>query len=183
MSARFGRNKLLQRLSDGRRVAEAAAANLLEALPLSLAVIRPGDDELAAILRSLGIGIVACPTAQLGMGHSLAYGVAQSTEADGWVIALADMPYVRSDTLRRIVLGLHTGAAMVAPYYAGRRGHPVAFGSGSLNDLLTLNGDVGARRIVQRHLDKIYRIAVDDPGILRDIDTPADLDQSLLSPA
>jgi molybdenum cofactor cytidylyltransferase len=181
VATRFGGNKLLHRLDDGRTLAEAAAQRLLEALPLSIAVIRPGDDVLQGLLHQAGMRVVVCPLAGRGMGHSLACGVAAAALADAWVIALADMPYIRCDTLHRVVQGLRTGAAIVAPYYAGRRGHPVAFGRGLLGGLLNLEGDVGARQLVQRQLDKVYRLEVDDPGILQDVDTPADLDRSPLS--
>ena len=180
-AARFGDNKLLHRLDDGRTLAEAAAQRLLETLPSSIAVIHPGDDVLQGLLHRLGMCVVVCPLAGRGMGHSLACGVAAAVMADAWVVALADMPYIRSDTLVRVVQDLRTGAAIVAPYYAGRRGHPVAFGRGLLGELLNLEGDVGARQLVQRRLDEVYRLAVDDPGILQDIDTPADLDRAPLS--
>lgn len=182
VAARFGGNKLLHRLDDGRTMAETAAAHLLDAVPSSIAVIRPGDDLLKALLLNAGMRVISCPLANRGMGNSLAWGVAASAEADAWVIALADMPYIRSATIRRIVDGLHTGAAIVAPYYSGHRGHPVAFGRGLCSELLSLERDVGARQIVERHLDKVYRMDVDDPGILQDIDTPADLGRSLLLP-
>ena len=180
-SARFGADKLLHRLDDGKTVAVTAAGHLLKTLPFSIAVVRPGDEVLAALLRDAGLHIVACPLAVRGMGHSLACGVAASPEADAWVIALADMPYISPDSLHRIVAGLHTGAAMVAPYYAGHRGHPVAFDHSFHDGLLNLEGDAGARRLVERHSDKLYRIDVDDPGILQDIDTPADLHRPLLA--
>lgn len=179
-SARFGGNKLLHRLDDGRTLAEAAAQRLLEALPGSVAVIHPEDGVLQGLLHKTGMRVVVCPLADRGMGHSLACGVAAAAQADAWVIALADMPYIRCETLLRVAQGLRTGAEIVAPYYAGRRGHPVAFGRGLLNELLNLEGDVGARHLLQQP-DKICRVEVDDPGILQDIDTPADLDQSLLS--
>ncbi len=180
-AARFGGNKLLHRLDDGRTLAETAAGHLLEALPSSIAVIRPDDDVLGALLRKTGMRVVTCPLAARGMGHSLACGVAASTQADAWVIALADMPYIHPDTLHRIVAALHAGSPIVAPYYSGHRGHPVAFSHASLDELLLLTGDVGARHLVERHLDKVYRLEVDDVGILQDIDTSADLDHLSIS--
>ncbi len=180
-AARFGDNKLLHRLDDGRTLAEAAAQRLLEALPLSIAVIRAGDDVLHGLLYNAGLRVVVCPLAGRGMGHSLACGVAAAAQAEAWVIALADMPYIQCDTLLRVVQALSTGAAIVAPYYAGRRGHPVAFGRGLFNELLDVEGDIGARQLLQRQPDRVYRLEVDDPGILQDIDTPADLHRPPIS--
>ncbi len=65
--------------------------------------------------------------------------------ADGWVIALADMPAIRLDTIRRVAEALRTGATTAAPVYRGQRGHPVGFAKLCRSELLALDGDTGAR--------------------------------------
>jgi molybdenum cofactor cytidylyltransferase len=55
----------------------------------------------------------------------------------------------------------------------GRRGNPVGFGRVHLAALLALSGDQGARRLLQSC--PVTEVAVADPGIFQDIDTPADL--------
>jgi molybdenum cofactor cytidylyltransferase len=117
--------------------------------------------------------VIVCASAAQGMGRSLACGVAAAKAADGLVIALADMPYIRSDTIRRVLGRLHSGAEIVTPYYAGRRGHPVGFRHSLLDQLLS----------IEQHAARVSRLDVDDPGILRDIDYRADLDRLLLFPA
>jgi molybdenum cofactor cytidylyltransferase len=181
-ATRFGSNKLLHRFDDGRTLVETAAAHLLDALASSIAVIRPGDDALEALLLDAGMRVIACPLAERGMGHSLACGVAASTEADAWVVALADMPYIQPATIRSVVSGLRSGAAIVAPYFAGRRGHPVGFARESYKELLSLEQDIGARLLLERHAGNVHRMDVDDPGILLDVDTPGDLARPLLCP-
>ena len=81
--------------------------------------------------------IVECAEAYRGMGHSLAAGVAAELDADGWVIALGDMPHIRPDTIRAVAQALERGAELVVPVFAGQRGHPVGFGAGSATDLLS----------------------------------------------
>lgn len=107
-----------------------------------------------------------------GMGDSIAAGVAARSNASGWLILPADMPMVRPDTLRRVSESLSHHSVVYAQY-RGRRGHPVAFGAELYSDLLRLTGEEGARRIVSRYPSQA--VEVDDPGVLVDMDTEADL--------
>ncbi len=167
------RNKLMQPLADGDSVAVAAARNLLAALPLVLAVVRPGSDALAAQLRAIGCAVTECPSAEQGMGASLVHGLSQTPEAAGWLIALADMPYLQPNTSIALIDAIRCGAQIAVPTFGGRRGNPVAFGRTHLPELLCLGGDQGARALLARY--PVTEIAVDDPGIARDIDTVIDL--------
>ena len=172
-SSRFGSNKLLYPLSDGTPIAVAAARNLKHAVERVLAVIRPGDDVLAQRLQAEGLEIAVCDSAAAGMGHSLACGIAAASDAHGWLIALADMPFVSPETLRTVIRHLEAGATIAAPSFNGRRGHPVGFGRSLYPELLALDGDSGARALLTRHAVKLFEC--DDVGICFDIDTPADL--------
>jgi molybdenum cofactor cytidylyltransferase len=174
---RFGGGKLLHPLEDGAAIAVHAARNLLEAGLEVLAVVRPGDFPLAELLESEGCSVTRCPNAAQGMGVSLAHGVAMSSDANGWVVALADMPRIRPDTIARVVRALMAGAAIVAPACQGDRGHPVAFGRRFLGELQGLSGDSGARALVQRNQALLRVIDCDDPGILLDIDRRGDLER------
>ena len=173
--SRFGANKLLAPLADGTPLAMATARRLRSALSEVVAVVRPGDLKLSALLTAEGLQVVECENAHTGMGASLAAGVDASSEARGWLIALADMPFIKDSTLRRVVQALETGALLVAPFHAGRRGHPVGFHSSFRDELLALSGDAGAREILTRHATSLTRLDVDDAGIVLDVDTPADL--------
>ncbi len=172
---RFGGDKLLYPLAGGVPLAVAAARRLLNVLPQSLAVVRPDAVELARRLAAEGMTVVVNPQAERGMGMSLAYGVAAVVRAEGWVIALGDMPFIQPATIRGIVDLLETGVAMAAPVYRGRRGHPVGFQGVFGEQLAGLSGDKGAQDLLQRHVGQLYCWPVDDPGILLDIDTRDDL--------
>ncbi|MGV3653163.1 MAG: nucleotidyltransferase family protein [Noviherbaspirillum sp.] len=166
-------NKLLQVLPGGACVAAAAAANLAAALPAVLAVVRPGADALAARLREAGCEVTVCPDAEQGMGASLVHALQCTRGANGWVVALADMPYVRPDTVAALAAAIAGGAGVAQPVHGGKRGNPVAFGRQHLSALLRLGGDQGARALLKAV--PVAEVEVGDPGILRDIDTPADL--------
>jgi len=172
---RFGGDKLLQPLADGTPVAVAAARALKAACADSIAVLRPEQDALAALLEAEGLRVVRCAAARSGMGHSLAAGVAASRDARGWLVALADMPCIRVATLQAVAELIGGGAALAAPSYAGRRGHPVGFAARWRDALLALEGDEGARAILEQSRFLLHVLETDDPGVLQDVDSPADL--------
>jgi molybdenum cofactor cytidylyltransferase len=172
---RFGGGKLLHKLPDGTPIAVAAAASLVPACDRVIAVIRAGDDELATLLTQAGCGIVVCDKAEQGMGHSLAAGVQASADASAWLVALADMPYIATATHQAVAACLRSGASLAASQYRGKRGHPVGFSSAWRIPLTALTGDQGARALLGAHSDSVTLCAVDDVGILRDIDRREDL--------
>jgi molybdenum cofactor cytidylyltransferase len=175
------RNKLLQRLPDaGEPVVVASARKLLAALPVVVAVVRPDDDGVAALLAAMGCHVTACPDADSGMAASLTHAIRYSLDLPGrahepqaWLVALGDMPFVDPATLQALCDALAGGAGIVAPVLDGRRGNPVGFGRAHLPALLALQGDRGARGLLQTC--PVAEIAVTDTGILRDVDLPDDL--------
>jgi molybdenum cofactor cytidylyltransferase len=172
---RFGSNKLLHPLLTGVPIAVTAARNLIAILPRTIAVVRPGADELARLLRAEGLEVVVCPNADEGMGASLACAVATAGEPDGYLVALADMPYIRGSSLAAVRDALAAGPALVAPYFRTRRGHPVGIAGRFRAELLAASGDEGARQLLERHAADLVKVPVGDPGVVRDVDTPADL--------
>jgi molybdenum cofactor cytidylyltransferase len=171
---RFGGDKLLYRPPGGTPIGLVALRNLKAALPDSVAVVRPEHAELHQVLEREGVRVIDCAEAELGMGHSLAAGVAAAPAADGWVIALADMPRIRPDTIAAVARALEQGAELVVPVFSGHRGHPVGFSRRFRDQLLALTGDTGARAIVAANQPLMRALEVDDPGVIQDIDTRAD---------
>jgi molybdenum cofactor cytidylyltransferase len=109
----------------------------------------------------------------LGMGYSIGVGVAARPEASGWLILPGDMPQVQPVTLQAVARQLDQHAVVYAQY-KGRRGHPVGFSAELYSELVALSGDEGARRLVARYPS--LGLEVDDPGVLVDGDTLADLE-------
>lgn len=173
------RLKLIEPAQGGPQVgvpiAVAALRNLRAAIADVVVVVRAADNavqrQLHELLAAEGAQLVICADADDGMGHSLACGVQARADADGWVIALADMPAVVPETTAAIRDAIAHGRDAAAPVYRGRRGHPVGFGSACRDELLGLAGDAGARSVLERHAPLL--LEVDDPGCLLDIDTPA----------
>ena len=89
---------------------------------------------------------MVCDNAAEGMGASLACAARAAGEADGYLVALADMPFVRRTTIAAVRDALAGGAPLAAPYFRARRGHPVGIARRFLHELLALRGDEGAKR-------------------------------------
>lgn len=172
---RFGGDKLLHPLEDGVAIAAHAARNLLAVTPEVIAVVRWGDFPLYDMLEQEGCHVTMFQGASRGMGASLAHGIAQARGADGWVVALADMPRIAPATIRAIAAALEEGAQIAAPTCKGERGHPVGFGASLRDELLALDGDQGARSVLERHCDAVKLVECNDPGILLDIDRKSDI--------
>ena len=174
-SKRFDSDKLLYPLAGATPIAAVTLASLRAAIPHVIAVVRPGATKLAELLSEGGATVILCANADDGMGASLATAIGSSGDVAGWVIALADMPFIRSDTIAKVAASMAAGAAIAAPAYRGERGHPVGISARFRTQLQALKGDAGARSLLEQNTKLIKLIEVDDPGVRHDIDTLADL--------
>lgn len=181
-SRRFGvANKLAQPLADGRAMGLVAAQHLLAAIPCSIAVIRSDEAELAESFAAAGLHVVRCVPQQQDMADSLAAAVNYCNDialaVTGFVIALADMPFIRASSYAQVVHQLEQGELIVIPTYQGQRGHPVGFAATFQSELASLHGDSGARALIKKYPQALRLVDSDDPGILIDIDTVEELKQ------
>lgn len=175
-ATRFGSDKLLHPLPHDVPIAVQAARHLGAVFEGNVfVVIRPEVKALSDLFRSEGCKVVMCENAAEGMGASLACGVRAAGAADGYLVALGDMPFIRTSTIAAVRDALSGGALLAAPYFRGRRGHPVGIARAFRAELEAMKGDEGARRLLEAHPDKLIKIPVGDPGVIRDIDTPGDL--------
>jgi molybdenum cofactor cytidylyltransferase len=178
-SQRFGSNKLLHPVIDNTPMLIVCAEKLASVLPGSVVVIHRDLSDLTAQLEQLGLCVVINKQAEQGMGSSIACGVRASSDATGWLIMLADMPYIKTETLSALANKLTQDTEMIAPLFGQKlgqqRGHPVGFSQRFKNDLMALNEDIGARHIIEKYQQHQVMLPVDDEGVLRDIDLPEDV--------
>jgi molybdenum cofactor cytidylyltransferase len=178
--SRFGApgHKLAQHMGSST----VLGTTLRHALASHLPVVVVTTDELAETARRhvATRDIVVLPAVgsaspqPLGMGFSIATGVAARPDATGWLVLPADMPMVQPATLLAVAAALEHHPVAYAQH-RGRRGHPVGFAAELYSELVTLTGDEGARRLVARY--PAHGVDVDDPGVLIDVDTEADLEK------
>lgn len=184
-SRRFGANKLLHPLTLHGVTRPLAAHSLLPWLEIfgkiTVVVRRDSHALCNAAVDALGMSSatairwLVCEDAVQGMASSLASGVRANRNATGWLIGLADMPVVPADAIAGVRKALLDGADLAAPACNGRRGHPVGFSAHYLEELLALQGDKGARSLLERDKFCIEHINIKNDGIFTDIDTQSDL--------
>lgn len=178
-SARFGSNKLLYPVIDDTPMLLVSGAKLASVLPDSIVVINRALIALTTQLEQMGLRVVINEQADQGMGSSIACGVRASDnsaqEASGWLIMLADMPYLKTETIQLLVNKLKQGAGIVAPILGQQRGHPVGFSQRYKNELLVLNEDMGARQVLKNHQSELELVPINDEGILIDVDQASDV--------
>lgn len=170
-------HKLEQGLGEQSVLGQTISHAIESGLPVVVVTTAPLAAEAArwvarrdvVVLPEVGSG----GPAALGMGYSIAAGVTARPHVPGWLVLPGDMPMVSPGTLSAVaaLLGQHP---VVFAQYRGRRGHPVGFAAELFSDLVQLSGDEGARRVVARYPS--FGLEVDDPGVLVDVDTEADLD-------
>ncbi|HEX6361369.1 MAG TPA: nucleotidyltransferase family protein [Albitalea sp.] len=179
-SSRFGAggHKLTQRLGTS----SVLASTLRHAIATRLPVIVVTTEALAETARhhvaSRDVVVVppvgAPSTRPLGMGYSIAAGVGARPDANGWIVQPGDMPLVQPSTILAVCAAMEHHPIAYAQH-RGRRGHPVGFGAELYSELVMLSGDEGARRLLARY--PAHGVEVDDPGVLIDVDTEADLER------
>ena len=174
-SRRFLGDKRIARLADGRTVLEQTVECCVGAGLEVLLVLGPSDHVLSEHFTLLGIKTLINPDASFGIGSSLAAGASSLGDAVGVLVVLGDMPYVKPATLRVLADKLLAGAGIVRPLYSQRPGNPVGFSSQYYPCLTALSGDRGGRSILLETPADVVDIEVEDDGVIRDIDYPADL--------
>jgi len=182
--SRFGApgHKLTQRLGASTVLGSTLRHAIASHLPVVVVTTEALADVACRNVASRDVvvlPVVGAPVSQpLGMGFSIATGVAARPDATGWLVLPGDMPMVQTSTLLAVASALEHHPVAYAQH-RGRRGHPVGFGAELYSELVMLSGDEGARRLVARY--PAHGVDVDDPGVLIDVDTEADLEKLRLS--
>ena len=179
MSSRMGETKQLIRLGENtllEQVVEIVRSCRVDEIVLVL------GHQAETIKKRVGIKnlkVVINESYQQGMGTSLRTGLAAlSSGMNAALIVLADQPFVRAETLDRLIDQYEQSGAQIAiPIYKGFRGNPVLLGRSVFPEVMALTGDIGCRAIFGNHVEGIVKVLVDDIGILLDLDTKGDVEK------
>lgn len=172
-----GANKLLLPWKAStviRQVIDALTASGVEEIVVTL------GHEAETMRQALGkapVRILHNTSHQQGMSTSILQGVKMLPDkVDGIMIALADMPEIRPATIAALCNAFHShaGKYIVVPVHDEQPGHPVIFPGALRNQLLRLEGDRGAKDVIEQNHDSVLRVDVNDPGVCRDIDSMED---------
>ena len=173
--SRFGGSQhKLEQAFDGGTVLGTTIRHAIETqLPVIVVTTAALAVEVGRQMATRDVLVLSAGEAARGMGYSIAAGVAERSGAPGWIVLPGDMPLVRPGTVLAVATALEQHPVAYAQY-RGRRGHPVAFAAELYSELIQLDADDGARRVLARY--PAHGVEADDPGVLQDVDTPADLD-------
>jgi len=164
----------LEELLGGSTVLGATLRNASQSqLPLLVVTTAARAALVGGQVAKRDILVVSDADAARGMGSSIAAGVAERSGAAGWLVLPGDMPLVAPASIRAVATALEQYPVVFAQH-RGRRGHPVGFSAELYSELVRLSGDDGARRVMARY--PAHGEELDDPGVLLDVDTVADLD-------
>jgi molybdenum cofactor cytidylyltransferase len=160
----------------GKRIVQVVVETLLSiSFEEVVVVVGHQRDAVEEALADYPLQLVHNPGYAEGLSTSIERGVeAAGADVHGYLFALGDMPQVKSATINELCRAFFWGTtdAIVLPTVQGRRGNPVVFSGSYRAQLLQLEGDRGARPLMQKYAAKVLEVAVEDPGILLDVDTP-----------
>ena len=174
-SERFGSPKLTSPLA-GEPLLERTVRALLDGRVARVVVVAPatGAFEHLPLVHDPRVTVVVNPLPERGMFSSIQVGL-EAAEGDPVLVLPGDMPFVRAATVTAILAAYDEAPGLIVPRRHGRHGHPIAFpgwlraAARAASPSSTLADLLRAQRLERRELE------IDDPGILHDVDTPADL--------
>jgi molybdenum cofactor cytidylyltransferase len=147
-----------------------------------LLVTAPGDEALRAWAAAAGVAVAVNPEPSRGMLSSIREGIAAlggaaalARRGEVLLVSPADLPALRAETVALVLQKREeAGAAFAVPVYRGRRGHPLAVAAERVPEIETLDLAVGLRQLLDRHAGEVLEVETEDPGAVRDVDTPED---------
>ncbi len=174
-STRMGSNKLLEEL-DGKALVRHVADAALGSIARSVWVVTGHEGEsVRARLDGLGVRFVHNPDFALGLSTSLKAGVmALPAEAKGVVVLLGDMPRVTSEVINFVIQAFEAQPQAIAavPVYQGEWGNPVLLSRSLFGAVAALQGDAGARKLLNGRAGEVFEVPVSNDAVLIDLDTP-----------
>lgn len=177
---RFGGKKLLVSVA-GEPLLDHTIRSLLEG-GVSEVIVVVGTDARAELERDVNslndprVRPVENPDPSRGMFSSIQVGVA-TANGDALLVLPGDMPYVRPETVRALIAKYRERRAIVSPRYKGKRGHPVVMPLSLRDEIAATAPTANLHEVIKHHQDERIDLDVEDAGVGRDVDTPADLER------
>lgn len=178
-SSRFGCDKRVAQLSDGKTLLSSTLVTIQECFSDISVVIKPEDN-----IHSLGLpsstSTLVSHNSRLGLGYSISDAFKQlcsDKNTDNYraaAIWLADLPWINRQTCS-VLADMANTDNILQPSYRGKPGHPVFFGVNFWADLSQLEGAHGASSLIRRNNNHVVSVSVNDPGVCSDIDYPEDI--------
>lgn len=169
-SRRMGQNKLLLKYRDKSLIEHTIETILQCGFTEIILVAR--EAEIIEIGNENGLKVIKNENAINGISESIKLGVMQAKETEGYMFFTADQPFLNIETVKELTAKFRENSDyIIIPKCEGKRGSPVLFPSTFKEDFLKLEGDVGGKVIINKNLDKVKFLEIQDSRELVDIDT------------
>ncbi len=178
LSSRMGQNKMLMPFNGEAMLLHAVKACAAAGLEKPIISIGHQAAEVSVVLIGVNYQPVLVEDYKFGIAHSLRAAVKHiPADWDACFVCLGDMPDVSATLLRELAISAKSDRIMV-PTYNGKSGNPVLWGRNYFPELINLSGDSGGRQLFKRLFDAITFVDVPDEAVLRDFDTPSDIESA-----
>ena len=188
----MGQPKLLLRVGEATIIERMLSAFRVSDIAATVVVVRSDDEPLRIAVQTAGGTVIQPPQPPPDMRTSVEFALAHIRKQfhpdpdDVWFLVPADHPLLDSSVVHALISGWNARQPQIlVPTHAGRRGHPTLFRWELADEVSRLPPSVGLNQLVRSHSDDVTELPVDSPGILLDLDTPADyaalLDQAGIS--
>ncbi|MEW6222913.1 MAG: nucleotidyltransferase family protein [Candidatus Hadarchaeota archaeon] len=174
-SRRMGRNKLLIEIG-GKTIIERVVSSFQGLADETIVVLGYKPEQTAPVLEKLGIKWVVNVNYADGMATSFKRGLKELEKCEAVFLALGDQPFIGEDFLRGAVEAWKSGAKIVSPVHAGKKGHPVLFDKSLFGEIFSLKRHETVRDVIHRHGDKHILLEA-GAWAVTDVDSPEDLEK------
>ena len=167
-SSRFGSNKLLHVMDDGRPMI-SSILDAVRAQKNCHRILVTQYDAISALAPDFETVFNNDP--ELGISHSMQLGIAAAGDADAYMFCVCDQPGIRAETVSRLISAwLESDAGIVSLSWENRMYNPKVFSSRYRDELMSVSGDTGGRQIISDHRDDLLLVEAESEDEVRDID-------------
>jgi len=173
-SIRFKGNKLLATVNN-----KPMYINVVEKilkLNFNKVILVTQYEEIKSEVSKYHIQVVMNENSELGISHSIKLGINEDMEADAYMFMVCDQPFISLESLEKLIgRFIKSNKGMACVEYNGRLGNPTIFSRKYKHELLSLNGDIGGKSIIKKHIDDLEKVQIIHGVELMDIDTREEL--------
>ena len=167
-----GENKLTKKIQDIPLI-KLSVKNILTSPIDELIVVLGYQKEIIEKLidKNEKIKLVFNKDFESGMASSIKTGLNNlPVKTEAFFICLGDMPMVNQEVYNQLIRS-RNNKEIIVPTYKGQQGNPVLFSKSIKEKLMTIQGDVGAKRILELNEDKVLNVEINDSCITKDFNT------------
>ena len=177
-SNRFKGNKLITSVNDKPMYMNVVEKTLKLKFRFNKIILITQYEDIKEALVQQHIQVVMNKNIELGISHSIKLGIQTDMEADAYMFMVCDQPFISLESMEKLIdRFMKSNKGMACVQYEGKLGNPTIFSRKYTQELLSLNGDVGGKSIMKKHLYDLEKVQISHKVELMDIDTREELEK------